>query len=96
MNGVYSVRAIKPMDLRNNQKEMLDLAFEGEILIVARPAKKNVVVLSESEFNKREKALRNAEYLAKLDRAVEDARENGAYEYFGDGNFSDTLTKVNL
>ena len=52
------MRAIKPMELRNNQKEILDLAYSGEILLVARPAKKNVVVLSEEEFNRREKALR--------------------------------------
>jgi PHD/YefM family antitoxin component YafN of YafNO toxin-antitoxin module len=47
------------MELRNNQKEILDLAYNGEILLIARPAKKNVVVLSEEEFNKREKALKN-------------------------------------
>lgn len=55
--------AVKPVELRNNQREMLDLAYKGEILFVARPARKNVVILSEEEFNKREKALRNAEYL---------------------------------
>ena len=73
---VYSVRAIKPVELRNNQKQMLDLAYNGEILIVARPAQKNVVVLSEAEFNKRDKALKNAEYLAMLDRSIKQA-ENG-------------------
>ena len=57
------MRIVKPVELRNNQKEFLDLAYNGEILFVSRPAKKNVVVLSEDEFNKREKALRNAEYL---------------------------------
>ena len=63
---VLILRAIKPMDLRNNQKEMLDLAYNGEILFVSRPAKKNVVVLSEDEFNKREKALKNVEYAESL------------------------------
>ena len=79
------MRAIKPMELRNNQKEMLDLAYNGEILLVARPAKKNVVVLSEAEFNKREKALRNAEYLAKLDKGTEDIKNNNLiYKSFED------------
>ena len=70
------MRAIKPIELRNNQTEILDLAYYGEILLVARPAKKNVVVLSEEEFNKREKALRNIEYLSKLDRGTEDIKNN--------------------
>jgi len=79
--GVFSVRAIKPVELRNNQKEMLDLAYDGEILLVARPAKKNVVVLSEAEFNRREKALRNAEYLAGLDRSIEQANKGEVVMY---------------
>jgi len=81
MIEVFTVRAIKPMELRNNQKELLDLAFNGEILLVARPAKKNVVVLSETEFNKREKALRNAEYLVKLDRSIEQANRGEVVKY---------------
>ena len=75
------MRAIKPVELRNNQKEMLDLAYDGEILLVARPAKKNVVVLSEAEFNRREKALRNAEYLAGLDRSIEQANKGEVVMY---------------
>ena len=75
------MRAIKPMELRDNQKEMLDLAYSGEILLVARPAKKNVVVLSEYEFNRREKALRNAEYLAALDESIEQAKNGEVVMY---------------
>jgi len=70
------MKAVKPVELRNNQKELLDLAHGGEILFVVRPAKKNVVVLSEAEFNKREKALRNIEYLTKLDRGTQDIKNN--------------------
>ena len=75
------MRAVKPMDLRNNQKEMFDLAYNGEILLVARPARKNVVVLSETEFNKREKALRNAEYLAMLDESIKQAEKGEVVMY---------------
>ena len=75
------MRAIKPVELRSKQKELLDLAYNGEILLVARPAKKNVVVLSESEFNKREKALRNAEYLAMLDQSIEQAKNGEVVRY---------------
>ena len=68
---VFTVRAIKPTEVRNNQTKVFDRAYEGEILLVARPFNKNVVVLSEDEFNKRDKALKNAEYLAKLNEAIE-------------------------
>ena len=60
------MRVVRPVELRNNQKEILDLAYNGEILFVARPAKKNVIVLSEDEFNKRETALKNIEYAESL------------------------------
>jgi PHD/YefM family antitoxin component YafN of YafNO toxin-antitoxin module len=85
------------MDLRDKQKEFLDLAYNGEILLVARPAKRNVVLLSEEEFNKREVALKNAEYLEKLDRSFADAMENGAYEFdLTTRKFSDTPAKIQL
>ena len=90
------MRAVKPVELRNNQKELLDLAHSGEILLVARPAKKNVVVLSEAEFNKREKALRNVEYLAMLDNSLEEARSGETYQYLGKGKFSETPQKVDV
>ncbi|MCL2225338.1 MAG: hypothetical protein FWB96_10275 [Defluviitaleaceae bacterium] len=32
----------------------------------------------------------NADYLAKLDNAIEEARNGEAYQYFGKGKFSDT------
>ncbi|MCL2578274.1 MAG: hypothetical protein FWE27_09575 [Defluviitaleaceae bacterium] len=38
----------------------------------------------------------NAEYLAKLDNAIEEARSGEAYQYFGKGKFSDTPQKVNV
>ena len=65
------MKAINPTELKTNQKAMLDLAFNGETLLVARPAKKNVVVISETEFNKLTKAKRNLEYLAKLNESME-------------------------
>ena len=93
---VFSVRAVKPVELRSRQKELLDLAYSGEILIVARPAQKNVVVLSEDEFNKRDKALKNIEYLNMLDSSLEEARSGEAYEYMGKGKFKQTPLKVNV
>lgn len=63
--------ATKQMDLRANIKKYFDIAFEGEPVIVSRKENKNVVVISETEYNNLQKAKRNAEYLAKLDRSFE-------------------------
>ena len=75
------MRAIKPIEIRNHQKKVFDEAYEGEILLVARPHNKNVVVLSEDEFNKRDKALRNIEYLAKLDASIAQAERGQVVKY---------------
>lgn len=62
--------ATKQMDLRANIKKYFDLAFNGEPIIVSRKENKNVVVISEKEYNNLQKAKRNAEYLEMLDRSV--------------------------
>ena len=59
----------KQMDLRANIKKYFDLAFNGETIVVSRKENKNVVVISEQEYNELQRAKRNAEYLAKLDRS---------------------------
>ena len=61
--------ATKQLDLRANIKKYFDLAFNGEPVIVSRKENKNVVVISEAEYNSLQKAKRNAEYLAHLDRS---------------------------
>lgn len=63
--------ATKQMDIRANLKKYFDLAFNGETVIVSRKENKNVVVISEAEYNKLQKAKRNADYLAHLDRSYE-------------------------
>ena len=57
------------------------MAADGEILIVSRPAKKNVYILSEDEFNRREKALKNTEYFAMLDTSLEEAKNGEVVKY---------------
>ena len=61
--------AIRQMDIRANIKKYFDLAFDGEPIIISRKQNKNVVVISEKEYNDLQKAKRNAEYLAHLDRS---------------------------
>lgn len=59
--------ATKQVDLRANIKKYFDIAFDGEPVIVSRKDNKNVVIVSEQEYNELQKAKRNAEYLAKLE-----------------------------
>ena len=61
----------KQVDIRANIKKYFDLAFNGETVVVSRKENKNVVVISEKEYNDLQKAKRNAEYLAHLDRSFE-------------------------
>jgi antitoxin YefM len=63
--------ATKQMDLRANIKKYFDIAFNGEPVIVSRKQNKNVVVISEKEYNDLQRAKRNAEYLAKLNKSQE-------------------------
>lgn len=67
--------AAKQMDVRANIKKYFDMAFNGEPIIVSRKENKNVVIISEAEYNELEKARRNAEYIAKLDKADEQIRK---------------------
>ena len=66
--------ATKQMDVRADIKKYFDMAFSGEPVIVSRKENKNVVIISESEYNELEKAKKNVEYLAKLNRADEQVK----------------------
>lgn len=61
--------AVKSMDVRDNFKDWCNQVIKGETLIVSRPKNENVVIVSEKEYNEMQKAKRNAEYLAMLDRS---------------------------
>lgn len=65
----------KQMDIRANIKKYFDMAFNGEPIIVPRKENRNVVILSEKDFKAMEKASRNAEYLAMLDKSDQQLRE---------------------
>ncbi len=55
--------AAKQVDVRKNIKKYFDMAFNGEPVIVSRKENKNVVIISEAEYNALEKARKNAEHL---------------------------------
>lgn len=64
--------AINYSTLRNNLKTYCDRAFDDdEVVVVTRKSEKNVVVLGLDQYNRLMKAARNAEYLAQIDRALE-------------------------
>ena len=67
--------AIKTIDLRNNFKKVSDIINSGEKVLISRPHNENLVVLSEKEYNELEKAYRNNEYLAKLDKSIQQLAE---------------------
>ena len=58
--------------VRNNLKDYCDLATEnGETVIVTRKEDRNIVIMSLDRYNDMEKEIRNAQYLAKIDRAFQ-------------------------
>ena len=69
--------AVKSMYVRDNFKALCDKVFNGETLIVSRPKNENIVMMSEAEYNDMMKAKRNAEYLAMLDKSMEEAAAGG-------------------
>ena len=64
--------AVNYSTMRSNLKDYCDKATDNnEIVIVTRKNEKNVVLISLEKYNAIMKAARNAEYLAMIDRAIE-------------------------
>ena len=66
--------AIKGADIKYNFKSICDRVFGGETIIVSRPKNENIVLVSEKKYEELERAQRNAEYLTKIDRGLEQIR----------------------
>ena len=63
--------AVNYSTIRNNLKDYCDKATDfNETVIVTRKGEKNVVLMSLDRYNQLEKAARNAEYLAMIDRGI--------------------------
>lgn len=52
----------KQMDVRSNIKKYFDIAYEGEAVVVPRKEDRNVVIISEAEYNRLNLANRLASY----------------------------------
>lgn len=57
-------------DLHNNTYEILDQAIQNNNAVNINTENGNVILISESEYNNIMKAVRNAEYLAEIDKAA--------------------------
>ena len=69
--------AVNYSTMRDNLKSYCDKAtHDAETIIVTRKNEKNVVLMSLEQYNALTKAVRNAEYLAKIDRAFEQLEAN--------------------
>jgi len=64
--------AINYSTFRNNLKDYCDEASDNnQTIIVTRKKEKSIVIMSFDNYNQLIKNVRNAEYLAKLDRSIE-------------------------
>ena len=64
--------AVNYSTIRNRLKDYCDkVTDEQETVIVTRKDEKNVVIISLDEYNLLTKAVKNAAYLNKLDKAIE-------------------------
>ena len=70
--------AVNYSTVRNNLKEYCDKATDSdETVIVTRKNEKNVVLMSLEKYNELEKAVKNAEYLAMIDKSMAEAEAGG-------------------
>ena len=64
--------AVNYSTLRNKLKYYCDEASDNnQTVIITRKNEKNIVIMSLDNYNQLMKSIRNAEYLAKLDRSME-------------------------
>ena len=68
--------AVNYSTIRSNLKDYCDKATdENETVIVTRKGEKNVVLISLEQYNEIMKAIRNSEYLNKLDKSIKQVEE---------------------
>ena len=64
--------SVNDSTLRNKLKDYCDEASDNnQTVIITRKNEKNIVIMSLDNYNQLMKSIRNAEYLAKLDRSME-------------------------
>jgi antitoxin YefM len=74
--------AVNYSTMRDNLKSYCDKATdEAETVIVTRKNEKNVVLMSLEQYNSIMKAVRNAEYLSKLDRSFQQLESGNGQQH---------------
>lgn len=74
--------AVNYSTIRNNLKDYCDKATDfQETVIVTRKNEKNIVLMSLDKYNQLEKAARNNEYLAMLDRGIAQLKAGKGQEH---------------
>lgn len=74
--GVFFMLAVNYSTIRKDLKNYCDkVTEESETVIITRKNEKNVVLLSLEEYNEMIRELKNAEYLKRLDRSIQQAKE---------------------
>ena len=62
-------------DLKANLKFYIDKALNGDGVIITRPKRKNVVLISEEEYNELQRIKHNADYMYKMNTSIQQAKE---------------------
>lgn len=74
--------AVNYSTIRENLKSYCDkVSDDAETVIITRKNEKNVVLISLDEWNQLQKAMKNAEYLAMLDRSMEQLYSGKGHEH---------------
>ncbi len=69
------ITATVATDLKANLKYYIEKAISGDSIIITRPKKKNVVLISEDEYNELQRIKKNSEYMHKLNISIEQAKQ---------------------
>lgn len=74
--------AVNYSTIRNNLKDYCDQASDHqETIIITRKNEKNIVLISLEKYNQLEKAARNNEYLAMIDRGIAQLEAGNGQEH---------------
>jgi len=75
----------KPAELRQNQKEYLQKAYEGEVVLVVRPRNENVVILNNALYSRIMQERRIMAYFLKTNKkeSLDPAEEGDLAEIIG-------------
>ncbi|MDR1774954.1 MAG: type II toxin-antitoxin system Phd/YefM family antitoxin [Actinomycetes bacterium] len=72
--------AIHSSDLRRESVSIFEKVAAGETVIITRPKRKNIVMLSEKEYNKLERSARNFAYWEKIQSSMRQLEEGHIVE----------------